>query len=118
MLSRIRNQIWQSHGYAVAEFAITLPVLIALFSICVWIIGLGVTKIQLENISNNVARTVARGELFEQTKSISGLTVEVTELGNTVGVQAKVKRTIPLLNKEIELTATAKSISEIYDSNE
>jgi uncharacterized membrane protein (Fun14 family) len=117
LLNNFRKQIQQSHGYAVAEFAITLPALIGVFSICLWVIGLGVTKIELENISNNAARTIARGESINQDKLPTGLKLEVIQQDSQITAHAKIVRDIPIIKRTIELSATAHSISEIYDSN-
>jgi len=107
----------KSDGYVVAEFAITLPALISICASCVWIIGLGITKFQLENIVSTAARVVARGEQLDE-KIIdlapTGTSIEVFTDSDRIRVEAKIVKQIPFTKRNIELSSTAEGILEAY----
>ncbi len=108
-------------GYAVAEFAVTVPILVMVSSVCLWAIGISITKFQLESFVHQQARLVARGEILPEEFNQSapnGTTVNVIELEEKVRVEAQVTKQIPLINKEIELNSSAESMLEVYEFQE
>jgi hypothetical protein len=107
----------KADGYAVAEFAVTLPALISICASCVWIIGLGITKFQLENIVSTAARVVARGEQLDE-KFIelapTGTSIEVFTNSDRIRVEAKLIKPIPFTTRHLELHSAVESILEAY----
>ena len=104
-------------GYAIVEFAVTIPILVSVASLCFWAIGISVNKFQIENYANQAARTIARGEtLSDEYLSVApkGMTLNVQEIDSKVRVETRLVTQIPIINKEIELFSTAESLSEIY----
>ncbi len=112
-----RARITDSAGYAVAEFAITLPALLSIFGLGIWFFGVAATQIEIENISNNIARAIARGESisnFEQQLSIRGISFTIDESENWIKVSTQTVRQIPVINRSIQLSANSVSLSETY----
>lgn len=115
---KFNNRFQNDDGYAVAEFAITLPALISVFAICLWSIGFGITKFQLESYTHSVARTLARGEQVSETAKENApekLQVNVSQNNGRIQVTTSVLKTLPILKKEIKLTSYAEAMSEIYE---
>lgn len=113
----LKSKISNSNGYAVAEFALTVPVLIGLLSVCIWVMGIALKQFELENYVHNTVRTLARGQQLSiefQNSAPLGMTMEVESIESQVRAEAKLIQTIPIINKQIELVASAQSVSEIY----
>lgn len=116
-----KRQLSDDKGFAVAEFAVTVPILISMLSMCVWVIGISIKKYELENYVNNVARLVARGEAQSDTLEKSapfGTEIQVSQTDNQIYVEANLVQHIPVFNKEIHLSATAQSMLETYETEE
>ncbi len=114
---KTQNHTHKSDGYAIAEFAITIPALISVCALCFWVIGLSVSKLQLENLVSNAARIAARGEpldpkLFESAPL--GTSLEVITNADQIRVEAILIKEVPFLKNQIELKSAAESISEFY----
>ena len=118
---KFRRATKSDNGYAVAEFAITVPALVAISSICFWVVGVSVNKFQIDNYANQAARTIARGETLSDEFLASGpkgMAITLNENENKIRVDVQLIKTIPLLNRTIELSSTAESISEVYEFQE
>ena len=105
------------NGYAVAEFAVTIPILVSVVSICFWVIGISINKFQIENYANQAARIIARGETIPEDYLFGaprGMILNVEEKGSRIKVETRLVVKIPILGKEIELASEAENISEIY----
>lgn len=116
---KLFNNRSKDDGYAVAELAITLPALMSVFAICLWSLGIGLTKLQIESYTISVARTLARGEaISEVAKSNAprGMQIQINELNNRINVKTSVQKQIPVLNKTFEVTGYAEAMSEIYET--
>lgn len=61
-MSRIKARNNSDTGYAVAEFAITLPALLLIASLITSVIGLATTQLKLESAAGAGARIVGRGD--------------------------------------------------------
>lgn len=118
---RLLQKINKSEGYAVAEFAVTLPALLGVVGISFWTLGLAVNKFEQENLTSNAARILARGEDLptdyfnnEQVQ----LSFEVIESNGRIKVTTQSLQAIPIIKKQIELNASAESLSEVYEYQE
>lgn len=108
-------------GYAIAEFAITIPILIFVTSFCVWAIETAITKFQMENIANQVVRLIARGESLPENfleNVNSGMKVNVSEAENKIHVQVDLIQKLPILDRQINLQSRAEGILEVYEFQE
>lgn len=113
----MKKKFHSTDGYAVAEFAITIPILISVFALCMWAFGLALLKLQIDNYANNIARLIARGQTISSeqlTGAPIGMTFTVNELGSQIVVETKLITFMPFLKKPIELKSVAQSVSEIY----
>jgi Flp pilus assembly protein TadG len=109
----------KDNGYAIAEFAITIPILISLFAMGIWAISLSLKKFEMENYTNNLVRTLARGEKVSEQfvyATPQGMKVNVINSQDRIRVETTFRARIPIINKEIEIAATAESASEFYES--
>ena len=113
----LHKLIKKNDGYAVAEFAVTIPALIGVLSTCIWAIGITINKYELENFSSNAARILARGESLPSSfidSAPKGMTFSIMDSGSSIQVETKLIREIPLLNRQVELIGQAESVSEVY----
>ena len=113
----IKSKITDSAGYAVAEFAITLPVLLSIFGLGIWFFGVAATQIEIENISNNIGRAIARGESisnFEAELSARNISYTVDQSANWIKVSTQTVRHITFINRNIQLSANSINLSETY----
>lgn len=105
-------------GYAIAEFAITIPILISLFAMSIWAIGLSLKKFEMENYANNLVRTLARGEKvtkeFVDSKP-QDIKINVINVQDHIRVETLYISQIPIINKQIEITAVAEGVMESYE---
>ncbi len=112
-----KNFFQNENGYAVAEFAITIPVLLSVVSICFWILGISINKFRIENYASQAARIVARGETLPEDYLVAApkeMTMTIEELDSRIKVETRLITKIPILGKNIELVGNAESLSEIY----
>lgn len=118
---RLLQKINKSEGFAVAEFAVTLPALLGVVGISFWTLGLAVNKFEQENLTSNAARILARGEDLPPdyfNSKQTQLSVQVIESNGRIRVTTQMLKTIPLIEKQIELTSSAESLSEVYEYQE
>lgn len=121
MMFRFPSKYRSSDGYAVAEFAVTLPALLSVVGICFWTIGLAVTKFEQENLTSNAARILARGQDLPEdyfNRESANITWQVSESNGRINISTQIYKTIPILNKQIELSSFAESLSEVYEFQE
>ena len=114
---KVKNFFKNENGYAVAEFAITVPVLISIVSICFWVIGISINKFKIENYANQAARIIARGESLPENYLSSApkeMSMTIEELDSRIKVETRLITKIPILGKKIELVGSAESLSETY----
>ena len=114
---RVKNFFKNENGYAVAEFAITIPVFISIVSICFWVIGISINKFQIENYANQAARIIARGESLPENYLDSApkeMSMTIQEVDSRIQVETRLITKIPILGKSIELVGSAESLSETY----
>ncbi len=111
-------RIKKSDGYAVAEFAITLPALLGVVGILFWTIGLGISKFKQENLTSNAARILARGEALPASYQSDEIAWTITEHNGRITVTSRVNKLVPIINKPIEVVASAETLSEIYELQE
>ena len=114
---KVKNFFKNENGYAVAEFAITVPVLISIVSICFWVIGISINKFKIENYANQAARIIARGESLPENYLSSApkeMSMTIEELDSRIKVETRLITKIPFLGKKIELVGSAESLSETY----
>jgi hypothetical protein len=105
-------------GYAIAEFAIIIPILISLFAMGIWAIGISVKKFEMENYTNNLVRTLARGEKASEelmNAAPQGININVASKQDRIRVESVFITQIPILNREIEITAIAEGVNEFYE---
>jgi len=57
-----KHLVQRSHGYAIAEFALAIPALLIVVAMSVSLVGLTVTRIQLESSAALGARIIGRGD--------------------------------------------------------
>ena len=112
-----RERFKKEDGYAVAEFAVVIPASISVLGVSLWLIGISLTKFELQNYANNAARLIARGETPSAeflAGAPSGMELNVTENENQIKVLTQVMQTLPIFNKQIQLTSEAIALSEVY----
>lgn len=112
------NKSIRDNGYAIAEFAITIPILISLFAMGIWAIGISVKKFEMESYANNLVRTLARGEKVSEeflNSAPQGIKVNVDSTQDRIRVESVFIAHIPILNREIEITANAEGVTEFYE---
>jgi Flp pilus assembly protein TadG len=93
-------------GAITAEIAITLPVLLTLLFLGIWLIGIVRTNIQCIDAARDVARAVARGESTESAQELgrrtapadATITITHTGLDIHVTVTAEPSHQAPLLS--------------------
>lgn len=114
---KLRALFKNDDGYAVAEFAVVIPALLSVLGLSLWLIAISLTKIELQNYANNAARLIARGETSSAeflAGAPSGMELNVTENENQIRVLTQVMQTLPIFNKQIQLTSEATALSEVY----
>jgi hypothetical protein len=57
-----KHLVQRSHGYAIAELAMAIPALLVIVAMSVSLVGLTVTRIQLESSAALGARIIGRGD--------------------------------------------------------
>ena len=110
--------IKRDDGYAIAEFAITIPILISLFAMSIWAIGLTLKKFEMENYANNLVRTLARGEKVSEQFVYSkpqDIQINVINAQDHIRVETLYISQIPIINRQIEITAVAEGVMEFYE---
>jgi hypothetical protein len=116
-----KHLVQRSHGYAIAEFAMAIPALLIIVAMCVSLIGLTVTQIQLESAAALGARIIGRGDSIPESFRNSlpaGTDIYVKPNSEVVEVTLKTKRSIGLemFSLQIDLTASARSpLEPVFD---
>ena len=106
--------VQRTHGFAVAEFAMTIPALLIIVAMSVSLIGVTVTQIQLESAAALGARIIGRGDPFPDSFRNSlpeGTEVIVKPDVDVVEVTLKTVRKFSggFLPFRIDLTASARA---------
>ncbi len=104
-------------GYAVAEFAVVLPVLIFMTAIGMWSINVCVSQLELQSTVATISRTAARGDsvinLIDKAQE-NHIAVVVSSYDSVVSVNAtkQVNFPLPALHDTVNLTASMTSSIE------
>lgn len=108
-------------GYAVAEFAVTLPALILVAALATSVIGLTTTQMKLETAAGLGARIVGRGDPIPDSYK-NGLPpnteIEVVPVGDLVEFHLRTEKQIGIkpFIRTISLTAVATSrLEPVFD---
>jgi len=112
------NNFRRDDGYAIAEFAITIPILISLIAMSISVIGLSLKKFEMENYANNLVRTLARGENVSEEfveAAPQGMKINVINSQEHIRVETLYISQIPIINRKIEIAAVAEGVMEFYE---
>ena len=110
----VRKFMSCSRGYAVAEFAVTLPAILLTAFFCTWFLSLCVTQIQLETLAGSAAREISRGNLHVKETSVWPVNVhmQITQHADVVTVSIEKLQLFPIkflrLTTQLHASSTAK----------
>jgi len=109
-----KHLVQRSHGYAIAELAMAIPALLVIVAMSVSLVGLTVTRIQLESSAALGARIIGRGDPIPDSFRNSlpagtEIIIEPELEAEVVQFTLKARKNIGLmlLPYRIDLTATA-----------
>ena len=109
--------IFNVHGYATAEFAMTIPLVVMVGVLGIWTMGVATSDVRLQTSAQSAARIVARGqELPRNFKYTLPHNAQVSVLPSqdavTVTIEVPVQSPIPRLTMPFKLTARAVALRE------
>ena len=113
-----RPGIAPESGYATAEFAMVLPALLLIGIGLIWIAGLCLTQLQIQNTAYLVAREVGSGQKIEQAikpLQIRNLTFAEASDGKYVTIKVNTRRKLFFLPTKLQVTLEAVAVSRIED---
>jgi hypothetical protein len=108
-------------GYAIAEFAIVLPALIATAAIGMWSINLCVQQVEMQGAVSTISRTAARGDDVRElilAAGSRGISVAVTQQDSLVTVKATQQIGIPFPAFHDVLRLTSIMTSSLEGTND
>lgn len=107
-------------GYAVAEFAVVLPVLIFMTAIGMWSINVCVSQLELQSTVATISRTAARGDsvidLIDKAQA-HHIAVIVSSHDSVVSVDATKQVNVPLSAVHDAVNLSASMTSSIEGGN-
>lgn len=111
-----KHLVQRSHGYAIAELAMTIPALLIIVAMSVSLMGLTVTQIQLESSAALGARIIGRGDPIPDSFRNSlpagtEIVIEPDPKGEMVQFTLRSTKNIGLMlfQYRIELTASSRA---------
>lgn len=115
--TRLSTTLQRQSGYATVELALTIPILLMVSAVCVWLLSMTVTDLRLHSAASSAVRILARGEGLPQGFSQSlpaQAQYEVVQEGKNVRVSIRMHAhsPIPALPLPITLSATAVAARE------
>ena len=113
------TKIKRDDGYAIVEFAITIPILVSIFAIGIWVIGLSIKKFEMQSYANNMVRALSRGEQLSQDfiqSAPKDTKITVVNDQERIRIETSYVARLPILKKEVEVTAVAQGLSEVYET--
>lgn len=106
-------------GFATVEFAITIPLLVMVTVLGMWLIGLTVTDLRLHSAALSSVRILARGQGLTQ-DFLQGLPAqaqyEVIQDETLVRINIRMKAQSPIPAIPLPLTLTATAVAALEDS--
>jgi hypothetical protein len=111
-----KHLVQRSHGYAIAELAMAIPALLVIVAMSVSLVGLTVTRIQLESSAALGARIIGRGDPIPDSfrnslPAETEIIIEPELEAEVVQFTLKTSKNIGLmlLPYRIDITATARA---------
>jgi Flp pilus assembly protein TadG len=101
-------------GVAVAEFAVVLPLLVALAAAAFNAVALAATQVRMQSVAATTARVVARGDdLSQPLRRQLDATGDMTVTLNGDLVTVRLARTVTFLRMPVAMTASAVAVTEV-----
>ena len=111
-----RSGVVPNHGYATAEFAMVLPVLTFFVMSFIWIAGLCVTQLQIQNTAFVLARDLSRGQSVSEVSKLARMNnfeIEQVSDGHYISVMVTARRSILPVLKTREVKLAAMSVGRL-----
>ena len=108
-------------GYAIAEFAIVLPALIAAAAVGMWSVNLCVKQVEMQGAVSTISRTAARGDDVRELVLAAGsrdIIMTVTQQDSLVTVKATQQIGIPFPGFHDDFRLTSVMTSALEDTND
>lgn len=119
-LRAIKFSTTRQSGYATVELALTIPILMTVTVLCMWLVGLMVTDLRLHSAAANGARILARGQALPQDfmQSIPAhAQYEVTQDQTLVRINIRMNARSPIPAIPLPLTITATAVAAREDTS-
>jgi len=109
---KLSTTLCKQFGYATVEFALTIPLVIMMAVMSVWMLGLTVTDLRLHSAAASAARILARGQALPSNFSQilpeqAQYEVIQEESIVRVSIHMNAKSPIPLIPIPVTVTASA-----------
>lgn len=109
-------------GYSVAEFAVTLPILVLLTYLIVWCASVVQTHLNLLGLAQTTVRIIARGDVIPESLKedlAAKATMKVTQHGEILKVELSTYRSAPFgwVSRGIEIRESATAIVELTEND-